>query len=375
MMQHERTADAVVVGAGIIGAAVAWYLARDGMSVLVLESGFPGGGTTAGGMGHIVVMDDSPAQAALTLRSRTLLDEVIEELPASCEYERAGTLWLAEDDAQLEAARTKQVYYADLGVGAELLDARQTLDAEPAVRADLAGALRVPDDGVVYPPALAHWLLAQAEQHGARVRRNVRIAAIDDGVVTTDGERIDAGVIVNAAGIAAAALSPGLDIIPRKGHLVITDRYPSFCRHQLVELGYLQSAHSLTAASVAFNLQPRRTGQVLIGSSRELVGSDARVNRSVVAQMLARAVHFTPRLARLSALRTWTAFRPATRDHLPYIGAWPAQRNVWIGAGHEGLGITTALATGELLADLITGRATRIDAAPYAPARAFAAES
>ncbi|HXF25112.1 MAG TPA: FAD-binding oxidoreductase, partial [Gemmatimonadaceae bacterium] len=161
-------------------------------------------------------------------------------------------------------------------------------------------------------------------------------------------------------------------IVPRKGHLVITDRYPGFCRHQLVELGYLTSAHTMTTESVAFNVQPRATGQMLIGSSRELVGWDGSINRSIVRRMLDRALDFMPGLALASAIRTWTGFRPATPDKLPLIGSWDEMPGLWIAAGHEGLGITTSVGTGQLLADLITGRAPAIDPAPFAPSRVLA---
>jgi len=122
-------------------------------------------------------------------------------------------------------------------------------------------------------------------------------------------------------------------------------------------------------ASVAFNVQPRSTGQVLIGSSRELVGWDASINRDVLGRMLRRAVSFVPALAEVPALRTWTGFRPATPDHRPFIGVWPNMPRLWIAAGHEGLGITMALGTGRLLTDLICGRAPGIDPTPYSPAR------
>jgi glycine/D-amino acid oxidase-like deaminating enzyme len=120
---------------------------------------------------------------------------------------------------------------------------------------------------------------------------------------------------------------------------------------------------------VAYNVQPRKTGQVLIGSSRERVGFDGRVNRSLLARMLERAVSFMPRLAALTAIRVWTAFRPATADNLPLIGRWEETPGLWIAAGHEGLGITTSLGTGRLLADLIVGRRPEIDPLPYSPAR------
>jgi glycine/D-amino acid oxidase-like deaminating enzyme len=177
---------------------------------------------------------------------------------------------------------------------------------------------------------------------------------------------------VNAAGARSADLTPGLSIAPRKGHLVITDRYPGFCRGQIVEVGYLASAHTTSVESVAFNIQPRATGQLLIGSSRELVGWDASINPRIVDKMLSRALAFVPGLARLSAIRTWTGFRPATPDGLPLIGRWNAIEGLWIAAGHEGLGITTSLATGRLLTDLIVGRKPPIDPMPYDPNRTLA---
>jgi D-hydroxyproline dehydrogenase subunit beta len=343
--------EAVIVGAGVVGAACAYYLAGAGIAVTVLDAEFCGGGTTAAGMGHIVVLDDDP----LSSYSQHLLSDLESDLPADIGFDRCGTLWIAEGSEQLAAASAKR--------GAELLDEQSLREAEPALRRGLAGAVLVRDDIVVYPPLLARWLMDRARESGAVLREHTRVERLED--LKTD-------IIVNAAGAAAPSLTPGLPIVPRKGHLVVTDRYPGFCRHQIAELGYIQSAQTLTDASVAFNVQPRSTGQVLIGSSRELVGWDASINRGIVSRMLQRAIDFMPALANLSAIRTWTGFRPATPDHHPFIGAWPDANRVWIAAGHEGLGITMALGTGHLLADLILGRAPAIDPAPYSPGRVCA---
>jgi glycine/D-amino acid oxidase-like deaminating enzyme len=178
---------------------------------------------------------------------------------------------------------------------------------------------------------------------------------------------LSADLVLLAAGAQTAGLIPELPIVPRRGHLVVTDRYPGFCTHQLVELGYLASAHALGSASVAFNVQPRCTGQLLVGSSRELVGWDSATNRDIVRRMVDRAMHFMPNLEHVNALRVWTGFRPATPEGLPLIGPWPSMEGVWIAAGHEGLGITTSLATAQLIADQVAGRATAIDPLPYAP--------
>jgi glycine/D-amino acid oxidase-like deaminating enzyme len=185
---------------------------------------------------------------------------------------------------------------------------------------------------------------------------------------------LSAAKIVNAAGASAASLTPGVEVRKRKGHLVITDRYPGLVRHQLVELGYLKSAHSLTADSVAFNVQPRQTGQLLIGSSRQFGAEHKEVDQEIMRRMLQRAQQYLPALAQTSAIRAWTGFRPATPDKLPLIGPWPADPSVYLATGHEGLGITTSLATARLLADQLTGKSSAIPIEPYLPSRAASLE-
>jgi glycine/D-amino acid oxidase-like deaminating enzyme len=281
-------------------------------------------------------------------------------------------LWIAEDDRQLTALRDKRETYARAGISAEVLDECQVREAEPNLRAGLPGALRVAADAVLYPPAAASALLDRAVSLGAVVVHG-EVTSIEPHAVVCDGRLMGADVVVRATGADARQLAPYLPIVPRKGHLAITDRYPGFCRHQIVETGYLTSAHVMTSESVAFNVQPRRTGQVMIGSSRELVGHDGSINRAMLGRMLSRAVEFMPALADLSVIRAWTGFRPATADHLPLIGWWPEVPGLLIAAGHEGLGITTATGTAEIIARLVAGEPPVVDPAPFAPTRKMAA--
>ena len=368
-----RPGTAVVIGAGIVGAACARELARAGMSVTVLDAGYAGGGTTAAGMGHLVAMDDSPEQLALTALSVRLWHELRPSLGASLEFDPCGTIWVAERDEHMVAVREKAEVYRAHGLECEVLTPTRLAALEPNLRLGVAGGLLVPGDAVLYPPGGALALLDDARAHGATLHEGCTVDEIGPHAVHCGSTTFRADVIVNAAGARAAQLTPGLPIVPRKGHLAITDRAPGFVRHQLVELGYLASAHQMTSESVAFNVQPRPTGQALIGSSRELVGWDASTNRDVLRQMLDRAVQFMPAIADLPVVRTWTGFRPATPDKLPLIGRWEPVDHLWIAAGHEGLGITTSLGSARLLADLVVGRRPPIDAAPFAPARVLGA--
>jgi glycine/D-amino acid oxidase-like deaminating enzyme len=232
------------------------------------------------------------------------------------------------------------------------------------------GGLRVPGDSVIYPPCAAQFFVDQAVAGGAALFVGKAVETVTaDGVRLRDGSSISARVIVNSAGSWSPLLTPGVDVKKRKGHLVITDRYPNFLRHQLVELGYLKSAHSLTAESVAFNIQPRKTGQLLIGSSRQFGVEESTVDTSIVTRMLDRAIEYLPALGKLSSLRTWTGFRAATPDKLPLIGPHAEHKRLYLATGHEGLGITTSLGTAKLLVAQIMNRDAAIPIAPYLPAR------
>jgi len=361
--------DAVVAGAGIVGAACARELASRGLKTLVVDADVVGGGATAAGMGHIVAMDDSPAQLALTSYSQRLWRELAAELPDDAEFEPCGTLWVAADEEEMEEVRRKQRVYASAGLATEVLSSDMLAREEPHLR-PLAGALLVPSDGVLYPPCAAGYLLREALRMGARLETSKRVvSAIAGRVRFDDGSEVHTGSIVNACGADSPRLTPGLPIRKRRGHLVITDRYPGIVHHQLVELGYLKSAHSIATDSVAFNVQPRRTGQLLIGSSREFGAENAELNRALLGAMITRAREYLPEIGDLQAIRVWTGFRAATPDKLPLIGPWPEDETVYLATGHEGLGITTSLATAKLLGSTMLGGKSEIDATPYLPSR------
>ena len=368
--------DVVIIGAGIVGCAVARECATAGLTVSIVEGGVVAGGATAAGMGHLVVMDDSPAQLALTAYSRSLWASDQPHLPAAVEYEARGTIWVAADEQEMAEVHAKLQTYAAAGIVAQTLSPTELAQHEPNLRAGLAGGLIVPGDGVIYPPAAAAFYLGEAQKLGAKLFLTRATAAANSIVQLQDGQRLTASRIVLATGTDCALL-PAMPIQKRKGHLIITDRYPGFLRHQLVELGYLKSAHQLTSDSVAFNIQPRQTGQLLIGSSRQYGNEDPAAEPAVTQRMLDRAISYMPGLRGLSALRVWTGFRAASKDKLPLIG--PAaglsdDRSLWLAAAFEGLGTTNAPGAARLLVDQMLGRASAIAIEPYLPRRLAAPE-
>ena len=365
-----NTWDVVVLGAGIVGAACARECASRGLRTAVVEGGIVGGGATAAGMGHIVVMDDSPAQLALTRYSQFLWHGLADRLPQNVEFDACGTLWIAVDEQEMDEVRRKQRLYASVGVATEVLDGPALALAEPHLRRPIAGALLVPSDAVLYPPCAASWLIQEATCAGATLLAPRHVVSADHGRVRLeDGTELHAAHIVVACGAESVQLLPNLPVRKRKGHLVITDRYPGMVRHQLVELGYLKSAHTLTSHSVAFNVQPRRTGQLLIGSSRQFGDDGNTVEHSILSAMLMRAKLYLPDIASCSAMRVWTGFRAATPDKLPLIGPWPEDPTLCLATGHEGLGITTSLGTARLVANTLTRETPEISSEPYLPGR------
>jgi D-hydroxyproline dehydrogenase subunit beta len=366
------TADVVIIGAGIVGAACAAELAVRGMRVEVLDREGIGGGATAAGMGHIVVMNDSPAEMALSAYSRDLWLELAPQLRQRDAFSRCGTLWVAADDEECDAARAMRDTFAARGIAAQWLDRAALHACEPALSPAMMGGLLVEQDSIVYAPTVAEWLLRHSPgAANITVRLGAAVSAVDsDSVTLANGERLSAGQVVVANGIGAQALVPSLPLQPKKGHLLITDRYPGLIQHQLLELGYIKSAHHASGTSVAFNAQPRPTGQLLIGSSRQFETTDPAVDMAVLARMLQRAAQYLPALPGLNGIRAWTGFRSASPDGLPLIGQLAdAKAGLWVAVGHEGLGVTTSLGTAKLLAAQITAEEAPIPAEPYLPQR------
>lgn len=369
-----RGYDVAIIGAGIVGAACAYELSNSGLRVAIVDEHGAGTGATNAGMGHLLVLDDSKAQFDLTRYSLKLWNELAEQLPPDCEFWRCGTVWVAEDGAELAFAQKRCEYFESNGVKAQFVNSSELAALEPNLRPGLPGGAFVPGDAALVPARAAEFLLAESYGNGAEFISSRAAQLSDEALVMSDGTKILAAAYVNAAGTAAGSLTPGLPIRSRKGHILVVNASPEFARHQAMELGYLKSAHaSEERDSVAFAVRQKKDGCLLIGASRQYGTNHSRVEPEILERMLNRAIAFMPALAKAPHVRSWTGFRAGTPDGLPLVGLYPGSKRIYTATGHEGLGVTTSLATARLLADAILGRSSEICRSAFSPAR-FATE-
>lgn len=367
-----QAADVIIIGGGIIGAACADELASQGLHVCVLDCQRPA--ATAAGMGHLVVLDHSPAELALGEYSVRLWRELAPQMPENCAMRNNGTLWLACNEEEMAEAERKYAALSEFGLACELMSGAALAEAEPSLRSGLLGALRVTGDGILYAPNAARWLLQRQPERVHQQHAEV-VEVQGNRVKLADGQWLQTGAVVLANGIHARDLCPDLPLQAKKGHLLITDRYPIQITHTLVELGYVTSAHKGNGPSVAFNVQQRPTGQLFIGSSRQFDNEDPAIDSAMLGRMLRRAMDFLPDLGQLNGIRSWTGFRSASPDGQPLIGEHPEQPGLWLAVGHEGLGVTTATGTAKLLAAQLLRTPSPLDLDAFLPQRFIGAHA
>jgi D-hydroxyproline dehydrogenase subunit beta len=374
--------DVVVVGGGIVGAACAYYAARSGLSVTVVDRDTPGSGTTSRGEGNILVSDKGAGpELVLALASRQLwLDLAAEHNPDRFELEEKGGLVVALTDAALGPLKDFADGQRDAGVTAQPVAADRLHDHEPHLAPDLSGGVLYPQDLQVQPVLAAAALLAGARRAGARVVTGEEVRGATHGrdgrvtAVLTDRATYDCGTVVNAAGTwgetVGERLGGPVPVLPRRGFVLVTEPLPRVVRHKVYSADYVGNVASDAAGlETSAVVEGTRGGTVLIGASRERVGFDRSLSVDVVARLARQAVRLFPFLRDIRLMRTYAGFRPYCPDHLPVIGSDPRVPGLLHACGHEGAGIGLAPATGRLVADLVTGAEPLVDPTPFAPAR------
>jgi glycine/D-amino acid oxidase-like deaminating enzyme len=372
-------ADVVVIGGGVVGASCAFYAARAGLRVTVVDRGPVAGGTTGAGEGNLLVSDKLPGpELDLARHSARLWGEIADEV-GGFEYEPKGGIVVAGSETVLADLHKTSAGQRAAGVEAVPVSGATLHEYEPHLAPDLRGGVYYPEDAQVQPMLAAAQLLADARAHGAKVFLGHEVSAL-----LRDGERVvgvgtatrshPAGAVINAAGTwggAVAALADvDLPVLPRRGFILVTEPLPRVVRHKVYAAEYVSNVASddrqLQTSPV---VEGTAAGPVLIGSSRERVGFDRTFSVPVLRKLAAQAIRLFPVLADVAVIRAYRGFRPYCPDHLPIIGPDPRAPGLLHACGHEGAGVGLAAVTGHLLAQVLIGTPPDIDLGPFRPER------
>lgn len=374
----------VVVGAGVIGAAIAYVLTRARVPVTLVDRGPLGGGTSSRCDGNVLVVDKDPGyQGALARLSQDLLHAWAGNL-GDIEYRRPGSYLALAGDDEVEPARAWVADQRREGLDFSYLEAAATHRVMPDLAADVPGSVYSPTDSTLNPLAYVARLVAHSRHAGAETRPHTPVVGIATGggrvtgVRLGDGTILAAEVVVIAAGVWTPSLLEPLGVAvpirPRRGQLVVSTKGPRFGDVKVMEFGYLMAKFGrervvpadVNRYGVALVYEPTRAGNFILGSSREFVGFDTTPDPDVLRTIVRRALRFYPAMAGAAVLRGFAGLRPWTPDHLPVVGWVPSVPGLLVAAGHEGDGIGLAAVTGKLVGDLVLEQPSPLALEPLA---------
>ena len=378
MSESEAGADALVVGGGVVGLALARALAARGARVVLVERGATGAEASwaAGGM----LAPQAEADAAdpffkLACESRdaypAFAAELLAETGVDIELDRTGTLYLAFDEAEEAEIARRYEWQKGAGLSVEFLTGAEARALEPELAPRVRAALRFPLDGQVENRRLVAALRRAAEARGVRVLEHteakaVRVAGERARGVETARGFIGADAVVVACGAwssllpveFAPARAHDEEIMPRvepvRGQMLCFDARPALVRHVVYgPRGYLV---------------PRRDGRLLVGTTSEHAGFKKAVTAAGLHAITAQALEIAPAVGALPLLDAWSGLRPHGASDWPLVGASPEIANLFFATGHYRNGILLAPRTADLLAELIITHNVPRALAPFAPA-------
>ena len=359
-----------VVGAGIIGCATAWELARAGCAVTLFERATPGAEASSAAAGILAPLGDltDTAYARLALASwrlyPSLADELRELTGIDVEYVTRGTIYplMSVDDVRRTEARVADRLDATYGI--EVWDVADVRANEPALSTHVRGAMFVGADHWVNNQRLVVAYAQAAIGAGVVLRAgsSVTRVAVELGHVrgvVAEGELWEADTVVLTAGAWTAELIASfgarLPLEPKRG--------------QMLALGHVPAVLNHCIHGDDVYLVPRPSGELLVGATVERVGFQRAVTAEAIAGLLTAAIELCPSLGGLPITRTWWGFRPWAPDSLPVLGPWPDVEGLWIATGHFRNGILLAPITGRVMTSWITTGDPGMDVDDFAPTR------
>ena len=375
-----KNPDAIVIGAGVVGACCALALTNAGLKVLIIDRGPVASGTTGAGEGNILVSDKEPsAELTLAIRSRDLWFEIDTDIGGGFELEAKGGVVVSRSAKGISDLKRLSALQKVNGVEVIELDGAGLRKIEPHLSESVDYGVLYPGDAQCQPMLAAAQIIRAVKKRGGSFIQGENVVKINANAgsitgVTTDKNQYASPIIINATGTWAGEIAKlagsYLPIMPRRGFILVTSPAPKLVHHKVYDADYVANVASSDAdLQSAAVVEGTASGTILIGASRERVGFKGDMDISILRQLARQAISIFPVLADIQLLRAYRGFRPYAPDHLPVIGPDKNIVGLWHAAGHEGAGIGLAPATGDLIAAQITGRTPFMDPSAFSPDR------
>lgn len=364
-MATTPTYDVIVVGAGIVGASIAWHASKNGLRTAVLDASGPAAGASGASDGAVSVSSKKPG-TMMELATDSLLycSELAREGVLRSAFRKRPTFFFASTEEEAAALDRLRSALGEAGPAVSVVrDGSPDTSAIAGIGGAVARVVELTGEGhMLGYEATAAFLADSRADRLWPCRFHGYEASGNDLRVSTDLGGFEARQLVFATGVGTAQIFPEIPIIPRSGQLIITDRTTGSGWHDLP--GCLTSAAYLLSKSdkprplgtAPVVIDPVHTGQLLIGSSREDHGSVSQTDFATVRQILQSAVACLPALAQRRVIRVFAGLRAATGDGYPVVGTVARAPNVYLASGFEGDGICLAPLIGREMAKLLSGQ-------------------
>jgi len=372
----------LIIGGGVIGTSIAYYLAKENVRVTLIESGDLASGSSGACDGLVFMQSKKPGiHLTLAMDSLKRFEALQKELPVDIEFKKTGGLVIISNDAEYSAMEKYVEEQQGIGLDVHLLDSVQTHKKEPLLSSSVIGAAFSPLDAQVNPIALTLGFALAAKKNNAEIVTGTKVLGIHTennrvtGVATTGGN-ITADIVVNAAGSMAGLISQMVDVHvpvkPRRGQIVVTHAGRRILDHCLISAAYIAAKYDPVLADKVgqgISMEQADNGNLLLGSTREFVGFDNKNTISGIRDIIRQTASVVPALKQFQVIRTFAGFRPFTPDGLPLLGPVKSLDGFVMAAGHEGDGIALSPITGYLMAQLLLDKKMDIVLEPFSPDR------
>ncbi|RLQ92784.1 glycine oxidase ThiO [Planomicrobium sp. Y74] len=362
-----KTYDAIVIGGGVNGGAIAFNLAKRGMKVLLLEKdrlASKASGAAAGMLAAQAELDGEGALFQLARISRGMFSNLADELKMNSgidiELVNKGVLRLSLTDWEQQEHRRIIEVHKQNGELAELLTGEEAREREAALSCEVTGAMYLEKDGQVAAPQLTLGFLKSASALGSEIKEYVEVHSFYfsngkiTGVSTNEGDFMSANVVVTGGAWSEKLLRKTglqLETYPVKGE----------CFSVLAESPLLTN----TIFTHSCYLVPKKGGRIIVGATVIPNTFNQQVTVEGISLLMENAKKLVPSIVQAEWEGAWTGIRPQTADGLPYLGEHPEYKGLFIATGHYRNGILLSPITGEVMADLVEGKTPSIDISPF----------